>query len=73
MLSIETKLLVSGGGAVGVGPASIMVGNLVAGKRMAQAAGRELGVLEDQELIRKVPLPHRAPPSALCIVTVESL
>ncbi|KAJ3586961.1 hypothetical protein NHX12_013352 [Muraenolepis orangiensis] len=38
---------------VGVGPASIMVGNLVAGKRMAQAAGRELGVVEDQEHIRK--------------------
>lgn len=42
---------------MGVGPASIMVGNLVAGKRMAQAAGRELGVVEDQELIRKVALP----------------
>uniref|UniRef100_A0A8C8M688 DMAP1-binding domain-containing protein n=1 Tax=Oncorhynchus tshawytscha TaxID=74940 RepID=A0A8C8M688_ONCTS len=27
-----------------VGPASIMVGNLVAGNRMSQAAGRELGV-----------------------------
>uniref|UniRef100_A0A8C5FVR9 Disco-interacting protein 2 homolog Ba n=1 Tax=Gadus morhua TaxID=8049 RepID=A0A8C5FVR9_GADMO len=40
---------------VGVGPASIMVGNLVAGKRMAQAVGRELGVVEDQDLIRKVP------------------
>uniref|UniRef100_A0A667ZBN9 Disco-interacting protein 2 homolog Ba n=1 Tax=Myripristis murdjan TaxID=586833 RepID=A0A667ZBN9_9TELE len=40
---------------VGVGPASIMVGNLVAGKRIAQAAGRELGVVEDQDLIRKVP------------------
>uniref|UniRef100_A0A674BWL6 Disco-interacting protein 2 homolog Ba n=1 Tax=Salmo trutta TaxID=8032 RepID=A0A674BWL6_SALTR len=38
---------------VGVGPASIMVGNLVAGKRMAQAAGRELGVLEEEGLVRK--------------------
>ncbi|RXM97841.1 Disco-interacting protein 2-like B-A [Acipenser ruthenus] len=35
--------------AVGVGPASIMVGNLVAGKRVAEAAGRDLGLLEDQE------------------------
>uniref|UniRef100_A0A4W4F114 DMAP1-binding domain-containing protein n=1 Tax=Electrophorus electricus TaxID=8005 RepID=A0A4W4F114_ELEEL len=39
---------------VGVGPASIMVGNLVAGKRIAQAAGRELALIEDQELSRKV-------------------
>ncbi|XP_017563150.1 disco-interacting protein 2 homolog B-A isoform X2 [Pygocentrus nattereri] len=39
---------------VGVGPASIMVGNLVAGKRIAQAAGRELGLIEDQDLSRKL-------------------
>ncbi|CAB1330183.1 unnamed protein product, partial [Coregonus sp. 'balchen'] len=38
---------------VGVGPASIMVGNLVAGNRMAQAAGRELGVVEEEGLVRK--------------------
>uniref|UniRef100_A0A4W5RNB5 Disco-interacting protein 2 homolog Ba n=1 Tax=Hucho hucho TaxID=62062 RepID=A0A4W5RNB5_9TELE len=31
-----------------VGPASIMVGNLVAGNRMAQAAGRELGMVEEE-------------------------
>lgn len=41
--------------AVDVGPASMLVGNLVAGKRIAQAIGRELGVVEDQDLIRKVP------------------
>lgn len=40
--------------AVGVGPASVMVGNLVAGKRIAQAAGRDLGMIEDQDLVRKV-------------------
>lgn len=40
---------------VDVGPASMLVGNLVAGKRIAQATGRELGVVEDQDLIRKVP------------------
>lgn len=40
--------------AVDVGPASMLVGNLVAGKRIAQATGRELGVVEDQDLIRKV-------------------
>ncbi|XP_023261966.1 disco-interacting protein 2 homolog B-A-like, partial [Seriola lalandi dorsalis] len=39
---------------VGVGPASVMVGNLVAGKRIAQAAGRDLGMIEDQDLVRKV-------------------
>lgn len=33
----------------------MLVGNLVAGKRIAQAIGRELGVVEDQDLIRKVP------------------
>uniref|UniRef100_A0AAY5EV44 DMAP1-binding domain-containing protein n=1 Tax=Electrophorus electricus TaxID=8005 RepID=A0AAY5EV44_ELEEL len=36
-----------------LGPASIMVGNLVAGKRIAQAAGRDLGMIEDQDLVRK--------------------
>lgn len=41
---------------VDVGPASMLVGNLVAGKRIAQATGRELGVVEDQDLIRKVTL-----------------
>lgn len=40
--------------SVGVGPASILVGNLVAGKRIAQAAGRDLGLIEDQDLVRKV-------------------
>ncbi|KAG5274410.1 hypothetical protein AALO_G00135840 [Alosa alosa] len=39
---------------VGVGPASIVLGNLVAGKRIAQAAGRELGMMEDQNLVRKM-------------------
>uniref|UniRef100_A0A8C0QSK9 Disco interacting B n=1 Tax=Chelonoidis abingdonii TaxID=106734 RepID=A0A8C0QSK9_CHEAB len=38
----------------GVGPASVMVGNLVAGKRIAQAAGRDLGQIEDNDLVRKV-------------------
>ena len=41
-----------------VGPASMLVGNLVAGKRIAQATGRELGVVEDQDLIRKVLNPN---------------
>ncbi|XP_040395576.1 disco-interacting protein 2 homolog B isoform X1 [Cygnus olor] len=37
----------------GVGPASVMVGNLVAGKRIAQASGRDLGQLEDNDLVKK--------------------
>lgn len=45
---------------VGVGPASVMVGNLVAGKRIAQAAGRDLGMIEDQDLVRKVIGPQMA-------------
>ncbi|XP_059914713.1 disco-interacting protein 2 homolog C [Gadus macrocephalus] len=32
-----------------VGPASVMVGNLVSGKRIAQASGRDPGNLEDQD------------------------
>lgn len=43
---------------VGVGPASVMVGNLVAGKRIAQAVGRDLGMIEDQDLVRKVVCPE---------------
>uniref|UniRef100_A0A8C2FKF6 Disco-interacting protein 2 homolog Ba n=1 Tax=Cyprinus carpio TaxID=7962 RepID=A0A8C2FKF6_CYPCA len=38
---------------VGVGPASIMVGNLVAGKRIAQASGRDLRLIDDQEQSKK--------------------
>ena len=41
-------------GFAGVGPASVMVGNLVAGKRIAQAAGRDLGQIEENDLVRKV-------------------
>ncbi|XP_029450843.1 disco-interacting protein 2 homolog B isoform X2 [Rhinatrema bivittatum] len=37
----------------GVGPASVMVGNLVAGKRIAQAAGRDLGQIEENDLVKK--------------------
>ncbi|XP_062872276.1 disco-interacting protein 2 homolog B-A isoform X2 [Trichomycterus rosablanca] len=37
----------------GVGPASIMVGNLIAGKRIAQTAGRELGITDDQDTSKK--------------------
>uniref|UniRef100_A0A671Z3W7 Disco interacting C n=1 Tax=Sparus aurata TaxID=8175 RepID=A0A671Z3W7_SPAAU len=33
----------------GIGPASVMVGNLVSGKRIAQASGRDLGQIEDND------------------------
>uniref|UniRef100_A0A8D2P2U4 Disco interacting protein 2 homolog B n=1 Tax=Zosterops lateralis melanops TaxID=1220523 RepID=A0A8D2P2U4_ZOSLA len=36
-----------------VGPASVMVGNLVAGKRIAQASGRDLGQIEDNDMVKK--------------------
>uniref|UniRef100_A0A672NBK1 Disco-interacting protein 2 homolog C-like n=1 Tax=Sinocyclocheilus grahami TaxID=75366 RepID=A0A672NBK1_SINGR len=37
-----------------VGPASVMVGNLVAGKRMAQASGRDLSHMEDNEQVIQI-------------------
>uniref|UniRef100_A0A673MNY9 Disco-interacting protein 2 homolog C n=1 Tax=Sinocyclocheilus rhinocerous TaxID=307959 RepID=A0A673MNY9_9TELE len=36
-----------------IGPASVMVGNLVSGKRIAQASGRDLGQIEDNDQARK--------------------
>lgn len=33
-----------------VGPASVMVGNLVAGKRMAQASGRDLSQEDNDQV-----------------------
>ncbi|XP_064419577.1 disco-interacting protein 2 homolog A isoform X11 [Latimeria chalumnae] len=36
-----------------VGPASMIVGNLVAGKRIAQAAGRDVAQMEDNDQARK--------------------
>uniref|UniRef100_A0A8C3AWW9 Disco-interacting protein 2 homolog Ba n=1 Tax=Cyclopterus lumpus TaxID=8103 RepID=A0A8C3AWW9_CYCLU len=61
---------------VDVGPASMLVGNLVAGKRIAQATGRELGVVEDQDLIRKVPHFDLTDPriiSRMCTATCAQL
>lgn len=45
-----------------IGPASVMVGNLVSGKRIAQASGRDLGQIEDNDQARKVSNPQRAGP-----------
>lgn len=36
----------------------MMVGNLVAGKRIAQAAGRDLGQIEENDLVKKVSVPE---------------
>lgn len=40
--------------SIEIGPASVMVGNLVSGKRIAQASGRDLGQIEDNDQARKV-------------------
>lgn len=45
-----------------IGPASVMVGNLVSGKRIAQASGRDLGQIEDNDQARKVRAAH------MCVV-----
>uniref|UniRef100_A0A087XC83 Disco-interacting protein 2 homolog Cb n=1 Tax=Poecilia formosa TaxID=48698 RepID=A0A087XC83_POEFO len=36
-----------------IGPASVMVGNLVSGKRIAQASGRDLGQTDDNDQVRR--------------------
>uniref|UniRef100_H3CT70 DMAP1-binding domain-containing protein n=1 Tax=Tetraodon nigroviridis TaxID=99883 RepID=H3CT70_TETNG len=38
-------------GAAEIGPASVMVGNLVSGKRIAQASGRDLGQTDDNDQV----------------------
>ena len=35
-----------------VGPASVMVGNLVQGNRLAMAQGRDLGLVDDEDMRR---------------------
>ncbi|XP_042586461.1 disco-interacting protein 2 homolog A-like [Cyprinus carpio] len=39
-----------------VGPASMIVGNLVAGKRIAQACGRDVSQLEDNDQVKLNPI-----------------
>lgn len=58
-----------------VGPASVMVGNLVAGKRMAQASGRDLSNIDDNEQVNKVCVcfQGRASVCHYCCVTGYSL
>ena len=36
---------------VEIGPASVMVGNLVSGKRIAQASGRDVGQTDDNDQV----------------------
>lgn len=46
---------VAGDSVSDVGPASVMVGNIVQGNRLASAQGRDLGVLdEDSDNAKKV-------------------
>lgn len=60
-----------------IGPASVMVGNLVSGKRIAQASGRDLGQIEDNDQARKVSARlgsslHPVPPGS-CVTVCWSL
>lgn len=48
---------VAGDSVADVGPASVMVGNIVQGNRLASAQGRDMGVLdEDSDNAKKVRL-----------------
>lgn len=48
---------VAGDSVADVGPASVMVGNIVQGNRLASAQGRDMGVLdEDSDNAKKVKL-----------------
>lgn len=53
-----------------VGPASMIVGNLVAGKRIAQASGRDVAQLEDNDQARKVDVSSSSHP---LIATTQTL
>uniref|UniRef100_A0A8C7Z092 Disco interacting C n=1 Tax=Oryzias sinensis TaxID=183150 RepID=A0A8C7Z092_9TELE len=53
-----------------IGPASVMVGNLVSGKRIAQASGRDLGQIEDNDQARKTSLKITATTSFLFLSEV---
>lgn len=59
-----------------IGPASVMVGNLVSGKRIAQASGRDLGQIEDNDQARKVSArPGCSPspvPTGCCVMGCQS-
>uniref|UniRef100_F7B8H9 Acyl-CoA-binding domain-containing protein 5 n=1 Tax=Xenopus tropicalis TaxID=8364 RepID=F7B8H9_XENTR len=50
-----------------VGPASMIVGNLVAGKRIAQACGRDVSQLEDNDQAKKVQYEFILECSATCL------
>ncbi|PIO37685.1 hypothetical protein AB205_0074340 [Aquarana catesbeiana] len=52
----------------GVGPASVMVGNLVAGKRIAQASGRDLGQIEENDMAKKM-----LGNSRICLLQTQAL
>lgn len=51
---------VAGDSVSDVGPASVMVGNIVQGNRLASAQGRDMGVLDEDsdnaKKVRKVPI-----------------
>ena len=39
-----------------MGPASVMVGNLVQGNRLAMAQGRDIGLMDEDDVSRRVSL-----------------
>lgn len=53
-MTVTRRLLTVADGTE-VGPASMIVGNLVAGKRIAQACGRDVAQLEDNEQASRAP------------------
>ena len=53
-IQVDFLLMFSCSSSSEIGPASVMVGNLVSGKRIAQASGRDLGQIEDNDQARKV-------------------
>lgn len=55
LLTSRSRGRVAGDSVADVGPASVMVGNIVQGNRLASAQGRDMGVLdEDSDSAKKV-------------------
>jgi hypothetical protein len=51
-LCVTSTIATSSSADTSVGPASVMVGNLVQGNRLAAAQGRDLGFTDDNKVTR---------------------
>lgn len=51
LITLSAAAVASGHSCAEIGPASVMVGNLVSGKRIAQASGRDLGQTDDNDQV----------------------